>query len=138
MTDTSPGQHGGSTPSPALGLSGRLTQAFIGSPLTPLFLIAALALGIVALLALPREEEPQISVPMVDIMVRADGLKADDAVRLITEPLETIVKAINGVEHVYSSTQDDRVLVTTRFLVGTKADEAIVRVLDKVKQMLGD
>ena len=99
----------GSTP---LGLSGSLTRAFIGSALTPLFLLAALALGLVALVALPREEEPQISVPMVDIMVKADGLKAEDAVRLVTEPLETIVKAINGIEHVYSNTLDDRVLVT--------------------------
>ena len=58
-----------------------------------------------ALVTLPREEEPQISVPMVDIMVRADGLKAEDAVKLVTEPLETIVKSIDGVEHVYSQTQ---------------------------------
>ncbi|MBS0241404.1 MAG: efflux RND transporter permease subunit [Proteobacteria bacterium] len=119
-----------------LGISGKLTRAFIGSPLTPLFVLAALALGLVALLALPREEEPQISVPMVDIMVRADGLKAEDAVRLVTEPLETIVKAINGVEHVYSNTVDDRVLVTARFLVGTKADEAILRVHEKVRANL--
>ncbi|MGE0765704.1 MAG: efflux RND transporter permease subunit [Hyphomicrobiaceae bacterium] len=116
-----------------LGISGRLTRAFIGSPLTPLFLLAALALGLIALWALPREEEPQISVPMVDIMVRADGLRAEDAVRLVTEPLETIVKAINGVEHVYSNTVDDRVLVTARFLVGTKSDEAILRVHEKVR-----
>jgi hypothetical protein len=74
------------------------------SPLTPLFLLAALAFGLVALLTLPREEEPQISVPMVDIHVRADGLKAEDAVKLVTEPLETIVKSIDGVEHVYSQT----------------------------------
>jgi multidrug efflux pump subunit AcrB len=85
------------------------------------------------LLALPREEEPQISVPMVDISVRADGLKAEDAVRLVTEPLETIVKAINGVEHVYSNTVDDRVLVTARFLVGTRSDDAILRVHEKVR-----
>ena len=117
----------------SLGLSGRLTQAFIASPLTPLFLLAALALGLVALLALPREEEPQISVPMVDIMVRTDGLKAEDGVRLVTEPLETIVKAINGVEHVYSNTSDDQVLVTARFLVGTSADDAILRVHEKIR-----
>jgi multidrug efflux pump subunit AcrB len=67
-----------------LGLSGHLTRAFIGSPLTPLALLAALALGLVALFALPREEEPQISVPLVDIMVRTDGLKAEDGVRLVT------------------------------------------------------
>ena len=84
-----------------LGIAGGLTRAFISSPLTPLFLVAAFVFGVVALLTLPREEEPQISVPMVDIFVRADGLKADDAVKLITEPLEMIVKGIDGVEHVY-------------------------------------
>ena len=99
-------------------------------------MFAALALGSIALVMLPREEEPQISVPMVDIQVRADGLKAQDAARLVTEPLETIVKAINGVEHVYSTTFDDRVVVTARFLVGTKADEAILRVHDKVRANL--
>ncbi|MGO9544405.1 MAG: efflux RND transporter permease subunit [Rhodomicrobium sp.] len=119
-----------------LGISGNLTRAFIASPLTPLLLLAALALGSIALVMLPREEEPQISVPMVDIQVRADGLRAQDAARLVTEPLETIVKAINGVEHVYSTTYDDRVIVTARFLVGTKADEAILRVHDKVRANL--
>ena len=116
-----------------LGISGTLTKAFIASPLTPLILLSALMLGAIALVQLPREEEPQISVPMVDIQVRADGLKAQDAARLVTEPLETIVKAINGVEHVYSQTNDDQVLVTARFLVGTKSDEAILRVHEKVR-----
>jgi len=119
-----------------LGLAGTLTRVFISSPLTPLLLIAALALGLIALVTLPREEEPQISVPMVDIMVRADGLKAEDAVKLITEPLETIVKGINGVEHVYSRTSDDQVVVTVRFLVGTSTDAAILRVHDKVRANL--
>jgi multidrug efflux pump subunit AcrB len=117
----------------SLGLSGRLTQATIRSPLTPLFLLAALAFGLVALLAIPREEEPQISVPMVDIMVRADGLRAPDAVELVTKPLETIVKAIDGVEHVYSQSVDDRVTVTARFFVGTRAEDAILRVHEKIR-----
>jgi multidrug efflux pump subunit AcrB len=116
-----------------LGLSGRLTQATIGSPLTPLFLLAALSLGLVALLVIPREEEPQISVPMVDIMVRADGLLAPDAVELVTRPLEAIVKAIEGVEHVYSQSIDDRVTVTARFFVGTRAEDAILRVHEKIR-----
>ena len=115
-----------------LGLSGRLTQTTIRSLLTPLFLLAALAIGLVALLTIPREEEPQISVPMVDIRVNADGLKAPDAVELVTKPLEAIIKGIDGVEHVYSQTVDDRVLVTARFLVGTKADDAILRVHEKI------
>ncbi|MER2633496.1 MAG: efflux RND transporter permease subunit [Rhizobiaceae bacterium] len=116
-----------------IGMAGALTRAFIGSPLTPLFLIAAFAFGLLALAALPREEEPQISVPMVDILVRADGLGAEDAVKLITEPLEVIVKGIDGVEHVYSNTYDDHVLVTARFLVGTAADAAVLRVHDRVR-----
>ncbi|MFZ5708712.1 MAG: efflux RND transporter permease subunit [Pseudomonadota bacterium] len=115
-----------------LGLAGRLTRAFIGSSLTPLLILAALAAGLIALLALPREEEPQISVPMVDIQVQAPGLKAEDAVKLVTEPLEVLVKGINGVEHVYSRTRDDAVLVTARFRVGTRSEDAILRVRDKL------
>ncbi|UFS68384.1 efflux RND transporter permease subunit (plasmid) [Paracoccus denitrificans] len=115
------------------GLAGWLTRGFITSPLTPLFLIAALAFGLLALISLPREEEPQISVPMVDIRVQAPGLRAEDAVKLVTEPLETIVKGIDGVEHIYSQTQDDGVLVTARFLVGTSADAAVLRVHDKLR-----
>ncbi|MCV2866543.1 efflux RND transporter permease subunit [Albidovulum sediminicola] len=115
------------------GLAGALTRAFITSPLTPLFLVAAFVFGLVALVSLPREEEPQISVPMVDILLRADGLRAEDAVKLITEPLETIVKGINEVEHVYSQTRDDQVMVTARFLVGTSSDAAILRVHEKLR-----
>ena len=114
-------------------MAGFLTRAFIASPLTPLLLIASLAFGLIALMALPREEEPQISVPMIDIQVQAPGLKAPDAVKLITEPLEQIVKGIDEVEHVYSQTQDDGVLVTARFLTGTSADTAVLRVHDKLR-----
>lgn len=124
------------TPMANLGIAGNLTRFFIISPLTPLFLIAALAFGLVALMALPREEEPQISVPMVDITVQAPGLKADDAEKLITQPLETIVKSINGVEHIYSRSMDNQVVVTARFLVGTSPDAAVLRVHDKVNANL--
>ncbi len=119
-----------------LGIAGGLTRAFITSPLTPLFLLASFALGLVALATLPREEEPQISVPMVDIRVSASGLAAEDAVKLVTEPLETLVKAINDVEHVYSQTSDDTVVVTARFKVGTSADSAVLRVHDRIRANL--
>jgi multidrug efflux pump subunit AcrB len=119
-----------------LGLSGRLTRATIASPLTPLFLLASLTVGLIALAAIPREEEPQISVPMVDILVNTDGLRAPDGVELVTKPLEAIVKGINGVEHVYSQTEDDRVMVTARFLVGTRFDDAILRVHEKIRANL--
>ena len=119
-----------------LGFSGRLTKATVKSPLTPLFLLASLVVGLIALAVIPREEEPQISVPMVDILVNADGLPAPDGVELVTKPLEAIVKGINGVEHVYSQTEDDRVMVTARFLVGTRFDDAILRVHEKIRANL--
>ena len=124
---------GETTPQPKLGLSGRLTKTFIRSPLTPLLLLGSLLVGVIALQSVPREEEPQISVPMVDILISANGYKAEDAVELITRPLEDIVKGINGVEHVYSQTLDDRVMVTTRFYVGTSQDDAVLRVHDKIR-----
>ncbi|MCG2629555.1 efflux RND transporter permease subunit [Bradyrhizobium sp. WYCCWR 13023] len=119
-----------------LGLSGWLTRATIASPLTPLFLLASLVVGLIAVVVIPREEEPQISVPMVDIRINADGLHGPDAVELVTKPLESIVKGIDGVEHVYSQTEDDRVMVTARFLVGTKFEDAILRVHEKIRANL--
>lgn len=127
-----------SEPSPKtpLGIAGGLTHAFIHSALTPLMILAALAMGLVALVSLPREEEPQISVPLVDIHIQAPGLRSEDAVKLVTEPMETIVQGINGVEHVYSQTSDDQTMVTARFVVGTPADAAILRVHEKVNANL--
>ena len=116
-----------------LGLSGHLARGFIRSPLTPLILLAALAMGFLALMVIPREEEPQISVPMVDVLVSAQGLRAADAVELVTEPLETIIRSIEDVEHVYSQTEDDQVMVTARFEVGTDADDAILRVHERIR-----
>ena len=120
-----------------LGLSGRLAQSFIRSPLTPLMLIASLIAGLIGLAALPREEEPQISVPLVDIQLSAPGLRAEDAVELVTEPLEEIVKAINDVEHVYSQTTDDGAVVTARFYVGADFDDAMLRVHERVRANIG-
>lgn len=117
----------------SLGISGYLTKISISSPLTLLFLFAAVLLGGVALVSIPREEEPQISVPMVDIAVRADGLKAPDAVELVTKPLEAIVKSVSDVEHVYSQTLDDQVMITARFIVGTDSDDAILRIHEKIR-----
>lgn len=116
-----------------LGISGRLTRATLNSPLTPLMLLAAIAVGLMAVFSIPREEEPQISVPMVDIMVAAPGLSASDATELAAKPLEAIVRSIDGVEHVYTQVQDDQVMVTARFLVGSDPDDAAVRVHEKVR-----
>ncbi|MBF0356674.1 MAG: efflux RND transporter permease subunit, partial [Alphaproteobacteria bacterium] len=121
-----------------LGLSGHLARTFIESKLTPLLLAAALAAGLVALFSLAREEEPQISVPMVDLLVNVDGYKAVDAAELVTKPLEDIVKGTDGVEHVYSQTMDDRVVVTARFNVGTDEDVATLRIHEQVRAHMAE
>ncbi|MDE2303255.1 MAG: efflux RND transporter permease subunit [Sphingomonadales bacterium] len=115
-----------------LGLSGRITRATISSPLTPLLLLAAIIVGLIATVTIPREEEPQILVPMVDISVAAPGLSAPDAMELAGKPLETIVKSTAGVEHVYTQAQDNGVLVTARFLVGTDPEVAATRISEKI------
>ncbi|MBG7616072.1 efflux RND transporter permease subunit [Brevundimonas sp. BAL450] len=116
-----------------LGLSGRLTRLTLNSPLTPLMLLAAIAVGLMALVSIPREEEPQISVPMVDILVATPGLDASDAAELAAKPLEAIVRSLDGVEHVYTQVEDDRVMVTARFEVGSDPDDAAVRVHERVR-----
>ena len=115
-----------------LGISGNLTRATIKSPLTPLFLIAAILVGLLATITIPREEEPQIKVPMVDIRVMAPGLSAADAVELVGKPLETIVKSVDGVEHVYTQAEDHGVMVTARFLVGSNPEDAATRIDEKI------
>ena len=117
-------------------LSGSITRSTIRSPLTPLFLLTALAVGLIALLSIPREEEPQISVPMVDIIVSAPGLRAPDVVEQVSKPLESIIMAIPNVDHVYSQTRDDGAMVTARFDVGTDADDAILRVHERIRANL--
>ncbi len=121
---------------PGLGIAGGISRAFIATPLAPLLLVAAMALGAVALALLPREEEPQISVPMVDVFVEADGLAADDAVELVAKPLELLLQRLPGVEHVYSQTLDDRVMATARFDVGVPEDDAVVRVHAEIRANL--
>ena len=116
-----------------LGISGRITRATIASPLTPLFLLAAILVGLLATITIPREEEPQISVPMVDIRVAAPGLSAADAVELVAKPLEGIVKSIDGVEPVYTQAEDHGVMVTARFVVGSSPESAATRIDEKVK-----
>ncbi|EGF90020.1 acrB/AcrD/AcrF family protein [Asticcacaulis biprosthecium C19] len=116
-----------------MGISGNLTKAALNSPLTPLFLLVAILVGLLAVMSIPREEEPQISVPMVDIMVAAPGLAAPDATERVVKPLEAIIKSVAGVEHIYSFVDDDSVLVTARFDVGTDPDNAAVRIHEKLR-----
>ena len=116
-----------------LGIAGRITRATIQSPLTPLFLLASILVGLLAIATIPREEEPQISVPMVDIELAVPGMTATDAVEHVGKPLEEILLATPGVEHVYVQARDHGVLVTARFVVGSRPEDAAIRVAERLE-----
>ena len=118
---------------PPLGLSGRIARMFINTPVTPMLLIGALCVGLLGLLFTPRQEDPQISVPMIDIYVQYQGASARQVETLVTQPLERIMKEIPGVRHVYSATLRGAAIVTVRFEVGEDMGASVVKVHDKLQ-----
>ncbi|WP_407944131.1 efflux RND transporter permease subunit [Maridesulfovibrio sp.] len=100
---------------------------FLHSKLTPILVAAALLLGLAAVQLTPREEEPQIVVPMADIVVQAPGAGAEEVEKLITTPLERILWQIDGVEYVYSISRRDSAQVTVRFYVGEDRENSLVK-----------
>ena len=115
-----------------LGMAGRLAAAFLHSKLTPLFIVAATALGVFAVVMLPREEEPQIVVPMVDVFVDLPGATPAEVEQRVTRPLEKLLWEIPGVEYVYSTSSPGRSMVIVRFVVGQDQERAIVRLNQKI------
>jgi multidrug efflux pump subunit AcrB len=115
-----------------LGASGRLAGAFVGSPLTPLLLVASVALGAFAVVALPREEEPQIIVPMIDVFVEMPGASAAEVEQRVTRPMEKLLWEIPGIEYLYSTSSPGHSMVVTRFYVGEDETAALVRLNQKL------
>lgn len=114
------------------GFAGGLARKFVDSPLTPLLLIASFIIGLMGMVITPREEDPQISVPMVDIFVGYPGASAEQVKNLVSEPLERLMSEISGVKHVYSMSQDGRSMVTVRFDVGQQMEPSLVKLYDKL------
>ncbi len=101
-------------------------------PLLLLLLLVAFAGGIVALLITAREEEPQIVVPLADVIVAAPGLSAEQVKRQIATPLEKFLHQIDGVEYVYSMSRPGQCVVTVRFFVGEDREDSLVKIYNKV------
>ena len=117
----------------SLGLAGSLTQTFMHSPLTLLLIIATFAIGIAGFMMTPRQEDPQISVPMVDIFVKYPGASTAQVASLVAEPLERIMSEIPGVKHVYSASERDQAMVTVQFEVGEEMGPSLVKLYDKIE-----
>src|ERR1035437_3924065 len=115
-----------------LGIAGRMAHSFLNSKLTPLFIAASLAVGIFAVAIIPREEEPQILVPMLDIATAMPGASPAEVEQRVTLPIENLVREIPGVEYVYSTSMPGQSLVIVRFLVGTQQEDALIKVYSKL------
>ncbi len=114
------------------GIAGKVAGYFINSKLTPLIIIASMLLGIAAVIALPREEEPQIIVPMIDVFVRMPGASAKEVEQRVTSPMEKLLWEIPGVEYVYSTSSPGVSMAIVRFLVGQNEEQSIVRLQSKL------
>ncbi|HXC48748.1 MAG TPA: efflux RND transporter permease subunit [Candidatus Sulfotelmatobacter sp.] len=114
------------------GPAGSIAHAFIDSPLTPLVIVAAMLLGAFSIWQTPREEEPQIVVPMLDVFVNMPGAAAAEVEQRVTIPMERLLQEIPGVEYLYSTSQPGGALVIVRFYVGIKEEDAIVRTYNKL------
>ena len=117
------------------GLAGRIAHAFLDSKLTPLVIAASLGAGALALVALPREEEPQIRVPMVDVTVAWPGAEPAEVESRIVDPIERILWGVPGVEHIYSSSRPGLALVTVRFEVNESNEDSLVKVFERQSAM---
>ncbi|MCF6311473.1 MAG: efflux RND transporter permease subunit [Verrucomicrobiales bacterium] len=113
-------------PKEAHGMAGRLAASFINSKLTPLLIFSSILLGAFAIINLPREEEPQIKVPMIDVMVAMPGASAKEIEERVTTPMEQLLWEIPGVEYVYSTSSPGQSLVIVRFKVGEDEQAALV------------
>ncbi|MFA6545688.1 MAG: efflux RND transporter permease subunit, partial [Limisphaerales bacterium] len=115
------------------GIAGRIARAFIDSKLTPLIIVTSVLLGIAAVVLLPREEEPQIKVPMIDVLVAMPGFSAKEVEERATRPMEKLLWEIPGVEYLYSTSRPGETLVIVRFKVGSDPDTALSRLTEKLR-----
>jgi multidrug efflux pump subunit AcrB len=115
-----------------LGLAGKIAKAFLNSKLTPLVIVASLLLGAFSVLQTPREEEPQIIVPMLDVFVGMPGASAREVEQRVTIPMEKLLREVPGVEYLYSTSQPGGAMVIVRFYVGIKEEDAVVRTYNKL------
>jgi len=114
------------------GFAGRLAASFAHSKLTPLAVVASLLLGVFAVLMLPREEEPQIKVPMIDVLVSMPGATPREVEERLTVPMEKLLYELPGVEYIYSTSMSGQSLLIARFYVGHDMEKAIVQLNQKL------
>ena len=119
-------------PSPQRGLTTKIVKVFTTSQLSILFLIISLLAGAVALILTPREEDPQIVVPVMDVLIEYPGASSEEVEKLAVTPLEVLLKQIEGVEYVYSVSRPGAAVVTVRYFVGQNFENSLIKTWDKL------
>ena len=118
------------------GFSGRIAEFFINSKLTILLMIALMIIGVYSSTLIPREEEPQIIVPMADVMVGYPGASPAEVENRVVKPLEKIISNIKGVEHVHSMTMNGRAMIIVQFYVGQDTERSYVKLYDELMKTI--
>lgn len=115
------------------GFAGRMAGAFVNSKLTPVIIFASLLMGLLAVIMLPREEEPQIKVPMIDVMVSMPGATPKEVEERVSIPMEKLLYELPGIEYIYSTSMPGQSLLVARFFVGEDLEKAIVNLNQKLE-----
>lgn len=120
------------------GIAGSLSKQFINSKLTPLLMIAFVAVGIYSAYLTPKEEEPQIDVPIADIFLQYPGASSEEVESRIVEPLEALISDIHGVEYVYSQAMEGQAMLVVRYLVGEDIERSIVKLYNEIQKHMDE
>src|SRR3546814_20527660 len=114
------------------GLSGNIAKAFIQSKLTILLMIGFMLIGGYSTMLIPREEEPQIDIPMADIFLRYPGATPREVEARVSQPLEKIISNVKGVEHVYSTSMTGQAMLIVQFYVGEDIERSLVKLYNEL------
>jgi multidrug efflux pump subunit AcrB len=115
-----------------LGLAGWVAKSFINSPITPMLIVICILMGLFGIAFTPRQEDPQISVPMADVFVSYPGASAEQVAALAAKPLQRIMGEMEGVKHVYAASQRDAAIVTVEFDVGEEMENSLTKLYSKL------
>lgn len=114
------------------GISGKIAQFFINSKLTILLMSVLMLIGVYSSFLIPREEEPQINVPMADVLVAYPGASPDEIESRVVKPLEKVISNIKGVEHIHSMAMNGQAMLIVQFYVGQDVERSYVKLYDEL------
>ncbi len=118
-----------------LGFAGQIASKFLNSKITMLYVLVSLILGVFSIIMTAKEEEPQIKVPMIDVMIPVPGYSPEEIEKRVSNIVEREMSSLVKVKHVYSTSMENFSMVTVRFEVGEDLEVSLIKVHDKIMQL---